>query len=311
VDSRGARFRILVLMVCGILGTPCALRAQDGAEAADAPPSEARTLFLDGQSKYRHGDYEGAIEAWTAAYAIDPRPLLRYNMAQAYGRMGRVEEELEALEDFVQSAPADEPSLADARARLAALRQRLQSTAITIEGGPEGAHLSIDGAPHGLLPRPDPVLVEPGAHQVTVEAEGYLPFTASVSVLAGGQASVTVEMQEAVAAPDTSREVAPLHVALWAGGGGVLLAGVAVGAVAFAKSGDAVEGSSAADQAHNMAMAADVLMGVGAAAAFTGVILYLVGAGSDADTEPEEMARMRFAPEVGPGRVGASLVGTF
>ena len=55
--------------------------------ASTASAQEARELFTQGQAAYETGDYETAVSSWERAYELDPRPLLQYNLAQAYERL--------------------------------------------------------------------------------------------------------------------------------------------------------------------------------------------------------------------------------
>jgi tetratricopeptide (TPR) repeat protein len=103
-----------VLLLIGLLASvPGVARAQEGEGAgAQAEGASARDLFLRGQAAYRQGDYATAAELWSQAYAMDPRPQLQYNLAQAYGRLGRMEEERAALERFIAETSPDDPLLA-------------------------------------------------------------------------------------------------------------------------------------------------------------------------------------------------------
>ena len=77
----------------------------------------ARELFQNGRDLYNQGRYEAAITAWAEAYELDARPVLLFNLANAYERVGRLEEALEALLGYRPYAPAEEGDLLDARIR--------------------------------------------------------------------------------------------------------------------------------------------------------------------------------------------------
>jgi len=80
--------RLLIFCLCAL-----ALFATEQVGADAGPTADARSLFRAGQELYRRGDYETAIAHWSAAYELDPRPLLQFNLSQAYGRMGKLVEE--------------------------------------------------------------------------------------------------------------------------------------------------------------------------------------------------------------------------
>ncbi len=273
---------------------------------------DARTQFMRGQTAYQQGDYDTAIREWTAAYAQDPRPLLQYNLSQAYERLGRATEAAAALERYVATAEPTDTNQADARARLAALRERLSSTGIRIQGGPEGATILIDGEDKGRTPRPDAVRVEPGTHRVVVRLAGYDDFNSTIVVTAAQVADVTVEMHE-TQGPIVVHEGggSPWPFVVMGAGGTFVVVGVILGILANGKASDAMfsEGPEA-DAARRFALGADITMGIGLLAVGTGV-LWLVLSGGDDDeptpaATPAAHARLRVNPALGPTFVGAS-----
>jgi tetratricopeptide (TPR) repeat protein len=87
------------------------------------PDGVARQLFENGERLYDEGHYEQAIVAFQEAYALSGRPALLYNMANAYERLGRLEEAIEALNEFrIHASPEQQEVLFS---RVAALQQRL------------------------------------------------------------------------------------------------------------------------------------------------------------------------------------------
>lgn len=136
--------------------------------SAQPDPSAARRLFAQGEQSYRVGQYEEAVQAWTRAYEADPRPRIRYNLSQAYERLGRLEDAIAALEDFLASTDEDDALVQEATARLSALRQRVAATGVRIVGGPPGARIDVDGTAWGATPRPDRIPLTPGSHRVSV-----------------------------------------------------------------------------------------------------------------------------------------------
>jgi len=294
--------------------------------AAQAPAEDARALFARGQTAYRQGDYEAAIAAWNSAYAQDPRPLLQYNLSQAYERLGRLLDAKTALERYVAEAEATDTNQADARARLSSLRERLTRTGVRVSGGPEGATILIDGEDKGRTPRPDAISVAPGSHRIVVRLAGYDDFNATLVVPAGEAVQVEVEMiatshinnslhNGGAAGPQRGADVSsgsPLPAILLIGGGGVAAIGLGLGIVAFSMAGSATssEGSDA-DTARTLALVADIGMGVGLLAAAFGLVLLLTG-GDDEDAAPQaSTARLRVGPIVTPTVAGASATLSF
>lgn len=173
------------------------------ASSVAAAQDDAREHFRRGEAAYQKGNYELAVAEWGAAYGIDPRPRIQYNIYQAYERLGRLPEAEQALQLYLESADPDDPSYADATARMASLKQRLQATGIRIIGGVDGASVEISGHAWGMLPRPDRIPVQPGNHRVVIRMPGYQDFSANVVVPAGQVVDVPVELTpgQSTAAP--------------------------------------------------------------------------------------------------------------
>lgn len=278
---------------------------------ASAQDDDARTLFQRGEVAYAQGDYEDAIAMWTRAYALDPRPLLQWNLSQAYERLARLPEATTALETYLANADPSDVHQADARARLGAIRERIAATGITLHGGPEGASITVDGEDRGRLPRPDAIAVTPGSHTVVVSASGYETFRATVSVPAGSALDLEVTMAEtsgsSVVASGTETPFPVLGVSLMSAGAVVVIVGAVMGGVALSDANSAPSSmGSEADGARGLALGADLTMGIGAACAIAGIVVTILevsGGGSS-----DESSALRLVPYGDPtgGGVHAS-----
>lgn len=251
---------------------------------------DARELFARGQEQYALGHYESAIDAWEAAYALDPRPALQYNLAQAYGRLGRVEDEQRALTAYVEGALAagaspDDDQMVSARARLVAIRDRIRRTGVQLTGMPDGAEVTVDGQSVEVT-NGESVPLAPGSHRIVVAAEGYEDYSYSVVVRAGETMVVPVmlERERDRGAGEESSSGSPLRTVGIVGlsvGGAAIVTGGLLGIVALKKSDGVYDGTSDADSARSMALGSDVALGVGGAIAATGLVLVLVGRPDD------------------------------
>jgi tetratricopeptide (TPR) repeat protein len=277
-----------------------------------AAQQSARELFTQGQAAYETGDYETAARNWERAYELDPRPLLQYNLAQAYERLGRLDRAAEAYRIYVENTPGDEPRAQTARARIASLEQRVGQTGIRLTGGPEGAAILIDGADRGRLPRPDPLRVEPGSHRIVVRSDGHEDFVSVVAVSAGQTAEVPVEMRPTASGQAGGGGLSMVGLAVAAGGAAVAIAGGVTGGLALAAAGDApgAEGPQA-DEARTLALVTDVLLPVGAAAAITGVVLLFVLGDEGGDSGGTASVVPVVVPVVGPDHAGVAARGRF
>ncbi|MFW5876117.1 MAG: PEGA domain-containing protein [Myxococcota bacterium] len=288
-------------------GAPAAAQETGGADAQDAAEG-AREEFMRGQQAYQQGDYETAIAAWQAAYELDPRPLILYNLSQAYERYGKLSEAVQALEKYTSEADPSDPNVETARSRLSKLRERLGRTGIHITDAPGGAEILVDGHSWGRAPREEPIPLDPGTHRVVLRLEGYEDFRASVGVPAGQTIDVAAEMDPETAAAGEAAGQGP-GIAPWllvGGGGGVLVTGAILGGVALGKAKDAeFRSGGEADGAETLALVADVMMGVGAAAAVGGFLWWLLTRRGGDEAPAEEAPAVSLNPVFGPGAAGA------
>jgi len=274
---------------------------------------DARALFTQGQSAYETRDYATAARLWERAYELDARPLLQYNLAQAYERLGQLEQAIEAYQIYVDNAETVDQRVQGARARIVSLQQRVSQTSLALAGGPEGAQVVIDGTDRGRLPHPDPFRVEPGNHRIVVRAQGFEDFVSTVAVSAGQQAEIAVEMRPGVSggASDTAGGgiwIPGLIIA--AGGAAIGITGGILGGVALAAAGDAPSNDGPeADEARTLALVADILIPTGIVAVAAGVVLmFVITDGGDGSAFNEDV---QVVPMLAADQAGAALIGRF
>jgi hypothetical protein len=270
--------------------------------AVAAPSEDARALFQRGQSAYSQGDYESAASLWEQAYGLDPRVGLQFNLSQCYERLGRLEEAARALQTYVDGTDPEDERLPDARARLLAIRERIARTSVRLEGGPDGAVLVVDGEDRGRLPRPDPLMLAPGSHEIRVTSPGYVPFTTTVSVPAGQVVDVGIVMTRV---PTSGGEPGIASLALLGGGAAVLATGLIIGGVALNDAGNVPSPtSSEASNARTLAIVSDVLWPIGSAAIVGGLVWLIVDVTTPITASGDRTA-FQLVPLVGPGIGGA------
>lgn len=109
----------LLLLSHALAQSPPTAPAPPDQEAAD---TRARELFENGRSLYDEGRYEEAAVAWEEAWELSERPLLLFNLANAYERTARWGEALERLQLYRAFAAAGEAERIEARIRNLELR---------------------------------------------------------------------------------------------------------------------------------------------------------------------------------------------
>ena len=127
---RASRWGPATLLVLSLIGRPAAAAAEatDRAGAQDEASATARRLFEEGRSAYEAGDYELAVERFEQALElvrdVQVRVLMLLNIGQAYDRLRRDEEALDAYEQYARLMP-EGPRIDFVRKRIRTLRRAL------------------------------------------------------------------------------------------------------------------------------------------------------------------------------------------
>jgi len=247
--------------------------AQSGTE------SRARELFENGARLYDEGLYDEAIAAWQAAFNLSPdRPLLLYNMANAYERLGRYQEALDYLNRYRALAPSEERETLERRMR--AIERRMNEVKERALNPPDG----------------DPLRDATGSRiQVTSSQggsnSGASPHPAGIALIAGGGAGLAIGgVFGALALTERSR---------------------ARSLCIESTSGDTLCPSEA--KAHieldrSYSLGADIALIAGGAALGAGVIVLLVDATSSSDAKASNFL---LVPSGGPDGAALTLMGRF
>ncbi len=84
--------------------------APSGADVAptDERSARAHAAFLRGRDAYTAGRFEEALALFEEAYAIEPHPVLLYNIANAHDRLGQLEEALRRYREYRAALPEAE-----------------------------------------------------------------------------------------------------------------------------------------------------------------------------------------------------------
>lgn len=239
--------------------------------------ADPRELFREGERHYHGGRYEEALAAWQLAYQLSGRIALLYNLAQAYSRLGMLEEEKVTLEAFLQDSGEEgiaEALRTSAQERLEAIVERLERTRVEIVGSLDGAEVFLNEEYIGKLPLDAPIRVSPTTHRISARAEGYADAVATISVRPG--TTSRVELHFEALEIKSERRVKKVPLALFIGGASVAAVGAVVGGLAYGQANGAGIGTEEGDRALRMAKSADVLLAVGAATFVGGLITHFV-----------------------------------
>ncbi len=266
-----SRTVVLSAVVAAVLAVVPEANAQFDAEAADR---RALQLYEEGEAAYTEGRYEVAVRSFTAAHRLSPRPLLLYNLANAYERLGRYGEAAQALEEYLPDAPIDERAVL--QTRLENLRLRLSGgTPAVVEQAPSDGSANTGGAGDAA--------VEP--------ASGGGLLVPGLALGAGGVALIAAGVVFGVQALDARASLQG--------------SGAACGSTSGGRSLCTTTGQGLIADAELYALLADVGLIGGGVIAAVGLVLTIVGATSGPETPPA--GQVSWAPDVRVGTSGFSL----
>lgn len=229
---------LLALLVLLVL-----LLAPGPARASDEPMTEtARVQFTRGVELADRGDYQGALQAFSEAYAASPNVAVLYNIGQAQVALGRPVEAGATLSRYLQEGQ-DQIS-PERRRRVEAQIGLLESLVVELEvtTAPTGAAVRVDGRVVGRTPLAEPVRVSAGVHKVTASLDDGANPAPGPAVSQGTDAKMCLPPPAPPATVERRAPPAPTRGALAValpyvmGGAGLALAGGALGVYLWKRS---------------------------------------------------------------------------
>lgn len=187
--------RLLAAVVAVALALAVAPARGDEVEALNR---EARGHFLAGQSAYRAGAWQVALDEFTAGYALSPRPEFLYNIALAHWRLGHADEAIAFCQRFLASAPSSEYA-PQARALLADLEKQRKPP----PPAPKPSAIVAPAPPTTTPPPP-----APSRHRVSKAA--WIAIGVGTAVVVGGAIALGVVLGTHEAYP--SSDFGPVRV---------------------------------------------------------------------------------------------------
>lgn len=263
----------------GGAATTTAAPAPTDAPAAgtSAPnPTSPDALSDEAIARFKAKDYEGAVDYFERAYAVDPKPNYLFNIGRVYEEAGQLPEAVRFYERFLREPGVDLESREIALQRLRLLR------AIIAETTPK--------EPPKVEPAPEPA-TEP--ERVATPPPEPAPE----------------------GPPPRARKLRIAGYSLMGLGGAGLILGAAFGGIASKQARDleTTDGYDARQElirvGQNNAKIADIAMISGGALALTGLVLVLVTL--KGRSRPASSAASSLIPTVGRGELGLALGGRF
>ncbi len=156
----------------------------------------AKEHFINGQEYYDQARYKDAIDEFEKAYELDAKPLLLYNIAQAYEKLGQLTKSVEYLKRFLQSG-STKVDTKMVKSKVTNLEARIQQTGISVEVSEEGADIYVDDRKVGTSPAGSIIPLDEGMHKVRIVKQGFRDFTMNVGVVVGHSVPVDAKLEVA------------------------------------------------------------------------------------------------------------------
>lgn len=270
--------------------------------AQDAPPSEtspenpeaareARERFRQGLEHFNAHRYREAIQQFQLAASQVPSADLWFNIARAHEELQELDAAMEYYQRYLRDR-VDPPDREAVEAKIAALRERADAArqaaqrapttgTLSIRSSVEGAAIRVDDREVGRAPLDVPLTLAPGEHALAVDADGYLPFRARVSVDAGLATNAYADLVEGT----RYRSVEGERIFTWVAGGlAVAALGTSIGFAVAAESKKSELGTPPAGAdleafyapARDLALISDVMLGTAIGLGVVAVVLYFI-----------------------------------
>ncbi len=306
-----------------IVSIICAL--QLGTARAAADELDARAVFEKGIDLFKAREYSAAAAAFRKANELKPNWKILYNIGQSEAAAKRHGLALQAFESYLSQGGDDvsDDRESELEKEIERLRKIVGFLKIT---APDGVAVVVDGLDRGRAPLSGGLPVAASVeHQVHV---GDSP-SRTVMVSGGQTAEVvfveservgqkqdepeaeTVEQEPAAAEEEPGPSLKTWGWIAVGVGGAVLATSIVTGSLAVSADGDVKDRCPEGcyddqydrlDRRDNLALATDVLIGVGATAAVAGTVMLIVAYKRDREKES-----VVLHPVVAPGMAGASL----
>lgn len=293
---------------------------------AVADKARADKLFEDGRRYLAAKEYALACTAFEQSHEADPAIGTQLNIALCYEDWGKIASAYRAYLQAERVASEKGDKRVDgARKKLAALEPRVPHLTLALPADADpSAVLRVDGKEIDRGALAEPLLLDPGPHQIEARVPGKPPTRTEVELALGDRRTVAVDVPK----PDAKVIVvrAPRSTGKLYGGLALTLGGVgAIGAASFIALAarqdytDALAGCPELvcrtradyDATQDARSRANMMTFVGAAGvvlAGAGVYLMLTSGGKRTSTT--ETAAVTITPTVTPDGIGVTLGGT-
>lgn len=150
------------------------------APAPATPAEDPDALSDQAVARFKAKDYDGAVELFQRAHAVDPKPNYLFNIGRVYEEAGKLAEAAEYYQRFVREPGVDLESRELALGRLRVIREILEATEPRAETkpAPEAKPVPVPE------PEPESPAIPPRTRKIRIA--GYVLLGVGAAALAGG-----------------------------------------------------------------------------------------------------------------------------
>ncbi len=195
--SRVASIPPRVISLCAVLLLSMA-PSRVAAQTPDAAVT-ARIAFDRGIAEARQERFAEAAAAFEESYRLRPVPVVLFNLAGAYDRMGRVRQALDHYLRYLHDAGSTVNSARSAQVQANIARLRVQLAVVQLELTPPTARVEVDG--RDSVRTPDGLELEAGEHVVSVSAPGFVSQRQSLTLRLGERRALQVRLEPVAVEP--------------------------------------------------------------------------------------------------------------
>ncbi|MBW2523570.1 MAG: hypothetical protein JRI23_05320 [Deltaproteobacteria bacterium] len=337
VSNLRAACLLIALLLCS--GAAFAQYPDDDVEAEEPGP-DAGQLFDQGLQDMLAGKYETGCPALKQSYELEPLAGALFTLAECEAKWGKLGTAARHYRQYLSKFQSMTPEQQEkqrgrdqiARDQIDVLKGAAPQVQIVVPAdAPEGTIIKLDGEQLDPVELASPVMVDPGAHQVTIEVPGgAAPNAYDFEVTESERTAVRLELPEG-AAVDDGGDGASIDFGLREGSyivGGVgavfLIVGIIAGGITMGKKGTIedncdgnacnAEGLDAADSASTTGAVSTVGFIVGPVLLGAAVVMFLLGGDDEAepsDEPPSDDVALSLRPAVmsAPGAMDSVLLG--
>jgi hypothetical protein len=172
-----------------------------GAAPAVGQPTDqvrARRLSVEGRKALRAGNCPTALQHLTRSFELDPKPTVAYDIALCHRALRQYGSSISFFRRFLELRGAKLPPWERKRVASFVSEMERKQCHLTLDVGPAGAIVRVDGHDAGAAPLAGPLAVDPGRHLVETSREGYASATQTAEVVEGQSLMVTIKLEKLV-----------------------------------------------------------------------------------------------------------------